>query len=446
MSDRRTIPETAVGVESPMSRSTAVFKMMHLAGEAWRLAWKDLWHDRRTTLVFVLTVAAIVSPLLLLLGLKNGVVTNLRETLVSDPRNLEVIVYGSARLPRDWFTTMAARDDVAFVIPKTRTINASIDLLDAQRRLVPSVELLPTGSGDPLLPATPPVPRRPDEVLVSATLAERLGLGADSHAEVDADAAQRGATITAVIKRSLDGEPQHAQFPLRVLGVVPEQRFARDALFADPALLVAAEDYRDGLLDLAAGATIAQDHAEQRDEFANARVYARNLESVAGLAAAMRAQGIEVRTQAERIATMQAFDRTLSFLFRVIALIGGAGCALALGGALWVNVERKRRSTAMLRLFGFSNLTVAALPVLQAILVSVGGLLLALVVFIIGATVFNGVLGEHLGPDGYVSQLSAGDLIMAFAWMLLVAVLSSSAAAWRAARITPAEGLRDAGL
>ncbi len=40
------------------------------------MAWKDFWHDRRTMLVFVLTVAAIVAPLLLLLGLKNGVVTN----------------------------------------------------------------------------------------------------------------------------------------------------------------------------------------------------------------------------------------------------------------------------------------------------------------------------------------------------------------------------------
>jgi len=431
-----------------------------LAGEAWRLAWKDLWYDRRTTLVFVLTVAAIVSPLLLLLGLKNGVVTHLRDTLVSDPRNLEVIIYGSARLPRDWFDAMAASDNVAFVIPKTRTINASVDVLDARRQLLPSVELLPTGPADPLLPSALPVPLRADEVLVSATLAERLGVPANAYAGADANtdtetdtetdtdtvAESAVATIRAVIKRSLNGESQHARLPLRVLGVVPEQRFARDALFAHPALLIAAEDYRDGLLDLAPGDRIAPDHAQRRELFANARVYAKDLESVAGLAAAMRAQGIEVRTQAERIATMQAFDRTLSFLFRVIALIGGAGCALALGGALWVNVERKRRAAAMLRLFGFGNLTVAALPVLQAVVVSAGGLLLALAVFIIGAGVFNDVLGDNLGPDGYVSRLGAGDLLMAGAWMLLVAVLSSSAAAWRAARVTPAEGLRESAL
>ena len=420
-----------------------------LAGETWRLAWKDLWHDRRTTLVFVLTVAAIISPLLLLLGLKNGVVTNLRETLVSDPRNLEIIVYGSAQLPRTWFSAMAARDDVAFAIPKTRTINASVDLLDAEQRLVPSVELLPTGPGDPLVPAELTAPLGPDEVLVSGTLAQRLGLASPAapQAAKDTDGeADKGPTVAAVIKRSLDGQPQHARLVLRVLGVVPEQRFARDALFAHPALLVAMEDYRDGVLDLPPGSRITPDYAERRALFANARVYARDLDSVAGLAATMRDQGIEVRTQAERIATMQALDRTLSFLFRVIAIIGGAGCALALGGALWVNVERKRRASAMLRLFGFGNLAVAALPVLQAIVVSAGGLVLALAVFVIGAGVFNGVLGDNLGPDGYVSRLGVGDIATACGWMLFIAVLSASAAAWRAARVTPAEGLRESAL
>ncbi len=117
-----------------------------------------------------------------------------------------------------------------------------------------------------------------------------------------------------------------------------------------------------------AGRPIAPGPASAR-AFANARVYARDLDAVAGLAA-LRAGGIEVRTQAERIATVQALDRTLSFLFRVLAAIGGGGCALALGGALWVNAERKRRASAMLRLFGFGRLSVAGLPVLQALAVA----------------------------------------------------------------------------
>ncbi|MCF7992292.1 MAG: ABC transporter permease [Thiohalocapsa sp.] len=406
---------------------------MRASRETWRLAWKDLWHDRRTMAVFVLTVAAIVAPLLLLLGLKNGAITQLRETLVSDPRNLEVIIYGSARLPRAWFAEMAARDDVSFVVPKTRTINASVDVLDAERRLLPSIELLPTGPGDPLLPQGVEIPPDPHRVLVSETLAAQLGLGGGG----------RDADITAVIKRTLDGERQHARVPLTVIGVVPERHFARAAIFAHPALLVAAEDYRDGTLALGADTPIGADHAAAREEFANARVYARDLDAVAPLAAHLRAADIEVRTQAERIATVQALDRTFTFLFRVVAAIGGIGCALALGGALWVNADRKRRASAMLRLFGFGRLAVAALPVLQAVIVALGGLLLALAVFTVGAGVFDVVLGANLPDGGYVSRLGWGDLLMATAWMLLVAVAAAGAAAWRSARVTPAEGLRD---
>lgn len=401
--------------------------------ETWRMAWKDFYHDRRTMLVFVLTVAAIVAPLLLLLGLKNGVVANMRDTLLRDPRNLEVVVYGSARLPRAWFDAMAVRDDVAFVIPKTRTINASVDLLDDRRRLLSAVEVLPSAPGDPLLPDGIAAPAAPQEVLVTATLAERLGM-VDSGAETE---------IVAVIKRQLAGRREHAEVPLKVTGIVPERHFSREALFAHPAFLVAAEDYRDGLLDLDQGGAIAPGRALQRELFANARVYARDLDAVAGLAEHMRAGGIEVRTQAERIATVQALDRTLSFLFSVLAAIGAGGCALALGGALWVNAERKRRASAMLRLFGFGRLSVAGLPVLQALAVALGGLLLALVLFMVGASVFDAVLGENLDGDAVVSRLPFTHVLIACGSMLLVAALSAGAAAWRSAKIEPAEGLRD---
>lgn len=402
--------------------------------EIWRLAWKDLWHDRRTMGVFVLTVAAILAPLLLLLGLKNGAISQLRQTLVSDPRNLEVILYGSARLSPDWLAELAKRDDVAFVVPKTRTINASLDLLTPDRRLLTAVELLPTGPGDPLLPEGSRLPSDPRQVLITESLAAQLGLS-----QLDAGEAR----ITAVIKRTLNGERQHVRLPLTVVGLVPATSFERDAIFAQPALLVAAEDYRDGELELGDERVIPEDRVAARQEFANARLYARSFETVAPLAEHLRRAGIEVRTQAERIATVQSLDRTFSILFQVTAGIGGAGCALALGGALWLNAERKRRALAMLRLFGFGRVAVALLPVLQAVTVALGGLALALLFSAVGANAFNLVLGEGLMAGGYVSRLGWGDFLMATGWMLLVALVAAAAAAWRCAQVTPAEGLRD---
>ena len=70
-------------------------------------------------MILILTVAAILAPLLLL-GLKTGVVWMLRESLLRDPRTLEVIVYGNTRLDHAWLDGLARRPDVAFLIPKTR--------------------------------------------------------------------------------------------------------------------------------------------------------------------------------------------------------------------------------------------------------------------------------------------------------------------------------------
>lgn len=401
--------------------------------ETWQLAWRDLLHDRRSALVFILTVAAIAAPLLLLLGLKNGFVDHLRETLLRDPRNLEIVVFGSARLSRPWLDALRARQDTLFVVPKTRTINASVDLLDSRRRLHTAVEVLPSGSGDPLLPPGLDAPRNPQQVLVSSILGERLGL--------DMPGSDR--QVVAVIKRRLNGRAQHARVPLQVLGVVPERYFARPALFAHPALLIAAEDYRDGLRDLGEDQPPRVQDAARRDTFANARLYARDLESVAGLAADLRAQGIEVRTQAERIASVQALDRTLSLVFRMLAGIGMTGCTLALGGALWINTERKRRALAMLRLFGLRRRAVAAMPVIQAMLISAGGLLVALVLFAIGASVFSHLLRDQLGAAGVASHLGLEQLFAAVVATLLVATIASGAAAWHASRVAPAEALRD---
>jgi putative ABC transport system permease protein len=418
------------------------------AAEVWSLAWKDLRHDRHTTLVFVLTVAAILAPLLLLLGLKNGVVETLRETLLRDPRNLEVVIYGSARLDRDWLAEIAARPDVAFLIPKTRTINASVDLLDPARRLLPAVEVIPTALGDPLLPPGTALPSHPGEVLVTATLARRLGL---LSAEPQVSGAEEGgptrsdpAAVVAVVKRTRDGASEHMRLPLSVIGIVPEARFSRDALFTGLDLLVAAEDYRDGTLDPPPEGLVPNGYADRQTHFANARLYATGLDQVGPLAAAVSAEGIEVRTQAERIASVQAVDRTLSFLFRVIALIGGAGCALALGGALWVGVERKRRQLALLRLFGFGPGAVAALPVIQGSLIAGLGLLFAGAGYLIGAHAFDAVMGENLAGGGYLTRLGIADLGLAAALVMLVALVASAAGAIRAGRVSPAEGLREA--
>ena len=53
------------------------------------LAVADLRHEWILNLCMILALAAVLAPLLLLLGLKHGTITTLRDRLVEDPVNRE---------------------------------------------------------------------------------------------------------------------------------------------------------------------------------------------------------------------------------------------------------------------------------------------------------------------------------------------------------------------
>jgi putative ABC transport system permease protein len=256
---------------------------------------------------------------------------------------------------------------------------------------------------------------------------------------------ERGASerLRALVKRTNEGRDESAELDLRVIGIVPESSFAKDALFASPDLLAAAEDYRDGLRASLTSAELVQGLADARPYFANARVYAAELSSVASLARAMREDGIEIRTQSEAIESVRSVDRVLSFIFFVVALVAGIGCALALGGALWVNVDRKHRELALLRLFGFDNQAVILVPAVQSLAISTAGFLAAASAYKVGAATFNRVLGTHLAGKGYVCQIGMGDMLAAAGVTLLVSLLAATVAGFRASRIDAAESLRE---
>lgn len=394
------------------------------------LAVNDLRHDRRVAATMVVAIAAVLAPLLLLLGLKTGIIETAKQQLLNDPRNLEVRIYQNARLTREWFAAMAARSDIRFVLPRTRTINATIDLVTERRKILQSVEMIPTDEGDPLLP--PGTPDLPDNtsILLSAPTAEALGLGP-------------GDSVTGVLRRRVEERDERIESKLHVLAVLPETRLPREAVFVSLQFLGAAEDYRDGyrvgLLDVDSGR--AREAA--RSEFANARLYAAGLDEVLSLAAMLRSQGLEVRTRAADIRNVKAIDRVLTFVFVVIAAIASVGGAIALGANVWINVERKRKDLALLRLMGLSDMGVLLVPVWQSLATAVGAFALAYVAYLIGAATFNHELRSSLPEQGYACVLDGLDVVAMFALAVLIAMIASSVAGLRATSLDPAECLRE---
>lgn len=389
-----------------------------------RLAVADLLHDWRISSCQILALAAVLAPLLVLFGLKSGIVSTLRERLVADPLNLEVQIVGSYRLEPAWFEQMAADGDTGFVVPRTRSLAATLDLMAGDGKALEGVELVPSAAGDPLLHGL--APPSGHDVILSHSAARRLGVAT-------------GDGVTGLLSRTLRGERQGVRVALTVAAVLPEAAFARDGVFAALPLLVRAEDWRDGnAVDFA-----APDAPTPGRTFASARLFARGLDAVAPLADRLRGLGLEVRTRAAEIALVKAVDHTLTVIFSVVAGIAMAGTLLSLAASLWANVDRKRRDLALLRLVGFPTLAAVAFPAIQALAVAAAGIVLSILTALPVAAAFNTLLAGNLAREEFVCRLLPADLAWAALATLLLALTASSIGGYRAARIDPAESLRD---
>ena len=70
-------------------------------GIVWRLSGTDLQHEWLLTGCLIMAVAAVLSPLLLIFGLKYGTIDTLRTRLVQDPRNREIRPMASQAFSHD---------------------------------------------------------------------------------------------------------------------------------------------------------------------------------------------------------------------------------------------------------------------------------------------------------------------------------------------------------
>lgn len=245
------------------------------------LAWQDYRNDAWLSACSVLALVAVVAPLLVLFGLKFGLVSSLTERLQNDPATREIIPLGGGRFSAEFIEQLSQRGDVAFALPRTRQIAATADL--SSDASVVTVEMIPTAANDPLFEHLP-VPQGLDQVVLSQTAAEKLG-------------AKAGDWVQASFGRQVAGRSEAQRTRVQVLHVLPLEAFARDGLFAPLALLEAAEDYRDGRAVPAFGwPGDAVSVAGQR-VYPAFRLYARSLGDVEPLRRYFAGQNLLVSTQ-----------------------------------------------------------------------------------------------------------------------------------------------------
>ncbi|MDQ0978072.1 FtsX-like permease family protein [Pseudomonas synxantha] len=385
------------------------------------LAWQDYRNDRWLSACSVLALVAVIAPLLVLFGLKFGLVSSLTERLETDPATREIIPLGGGRFSAAFIEQLGQRSDVAFALPRTRQIAAT-----AQVGAL-TLEMLPTAAGDPLLTGLP-IPHGLDQIVLSHTAAEKL-------------AARPGDWLQTSFARQVAGQVQAQHTRLQVLAVLPLGAFARDGLFAGLGLLEAAEDYRDGRAVPALGwAGDAVAVSEQR-VYPAFRLYARNLTDVEPLRVFFAGQNLLVSTQANTIAQVQSLSRNLSIVFWVIAGLALAGAFAAIFAATLAAVARKRRELSVLRLLGFSTGALLLFVLLQALYSAGFAAVLSGGLYGLAEAALNKLFVQV--PGEYASHLLARHYGLALAAVFGVSAVAAACGGWRVARIQASEGIRD---
>ncbi len=396
--------------------------------KTFRLATRDYFHEWQMSGCFVLALASVLGPMLVLFGLKFGIVGGMIDQLIEDPHNREIMPIGSGKFSKDWVEEMRQRSDVEFIVPRTRSIAATIEISSDSIPNIVSMEVVPSDEGDPLLEDIGVTPLGLDGVVLSQSAAAKLKISV-------------GDKLDGSLVRRFNGQRERAHMPLKVLGIASAKAFPRDAIFASVKLAEALEDYRDGHAVPLLGweGTISM----KSRTYPGFRLYATSIYDVIDLHEGLQSLGVEVRTRASDIELVQRMDRNLTMVYWAIAFIGLIGFSLSLGASLWANVERKSKQLSVLRLVGFRTGDIMWFPMIQSLYTALFGWGLAVAIFYAAAMAINDMLQSQMEIGQHVCKLQPEHYLIALGLTVGSSVLAAALAGLRSARIEPSEGLRD---
>lgn len=402
-----------------------------------KLAFKNYRREWLFSLCAIFSLAAFLVPLLTLMGVKDGIIGTLTQRLIDNPRNLEITPVSGGRFAPDFFSALAAQNDVAFVIPETRTISASVQLSGHEGENL-WVGLIPTGPGDPLLAqgngsgAGSPAGAggmADNQIFISESAAEKLGL-------------KVGDKTTGLVSRKREGRLESATVELEIIGLVPRHVMSLDQVYGLLSLLEMTEDYRNGF-SVPALNWPGADKPSGPKSYAGFRLYARDFDAVDRLRQSLEAQGLEVYTRAEDIATVRSLDHSFTVVFLVLALVVGFGAFASASSSALDQVAKMRRSLAILRLIGFNARRLIAFSMSQAALTGLLAAVIADGLFLIIAGVLNSYFAGSLGFGERICWLAPAKLLAAGGISFVFMLAASATAGLSLSSIEPSEGMRD---
>jgi putative ABC transport system permease protein len=396
------------------------------------MAARDYRHEALLSACAALSLAAVLTPLLVLYGVKFGIVATMTDRMLNDPKHLELSPVSSAHFSQDFFTEMQKHPDAAFIVPRTRAIAATMSLAAGQgmKRRTLTVSLEPTAPGDPLLAKHASLPAGQDRIVLSDSAARKLGL-------------QSGDKLKGHVERSRAGKAQSAAVDLELAAVLPLEAQSRDVAFVPLSLLEATEAFRDGFAVPALNWPGETPESGQERDYASFRLYARTLDQVGSLRAFLNARGIEVYTKAEEIEAVKNLDRSFTLIFSLISGAAAAGFFASTVSSALAGVKRKERHLGLIRLLGFPAGSIMAFPITQALLTAVFGVILAAILYAGAASAIDALFRSSLGDMEELCRLLPEHFAITLGLVVALSALAALPPAMRAARIEASEVIRD---
>ena len=199
-----------------------------ISGHVMRLAFTKLARTRGAWLCQSLALAAIMAPLLIIFGLKYGLVESMKERLLSNPAALEIVVDGSVSDVPGIMERMEHWPELAFAVPSVGYVYSRVNLAAGHGGEEIEAELVPTADGDPLLLNTGCGIPEEGEAVISANVARQLNI-------------RKGDTLT--VRAYRDSQREVLQKQLRVCSVLDERYDAGSALYVPLSNTVELENF-----------------------------------------------------------------------------------------------------------------------------------------------------------------------------------------------------------
>lgn len=199
------------------------------------LAMKDLLHEKLITMNLILGAAAIIAPLLILFGIKFGIIETMSNRLVNDPKNLEIRPLSSHSYTQAWFESVKKNAHIDFIIPMTRQLSSSVQIqsLSSAKKTV-TADLVATAKRDPLLLQNGGVIPDENSCVINHSLAEELDL-------------QQGDMLKCSVTKYVEKKIQKESITLKVAAVLSPRAGFIKSIYVPLEIVENIEKYKDGL-------------------------------------------------------------------------------------------------------------------------------------------------------------------------------------------------------